>query len=47
MDGSKEIKYDAEALGGVETNTTYREGAVDGHAGETKRGLKSRHLQFL
>jgi hypothetical protein len=25
----------------------YREGAIAGEGGETKRGLKSRHIQFL
>ena len=46
MDDSKAMKYDTEALGGVQTNTTYREGAIAGGE-ETVRGLKSRHLQFL
>lgn len=44
---NKEVMYDTEALGGTETNTNYREGAIAGEGGETKRGLKSRHIQFL
>jgi hypothetical protein len=44
---TKEVMHDTEALGGSETNTTYREGAIAGEGGETKRGLKSRHIQFL
>lgn len=44
---TKEMMYDAEALGNPESNTTYREGAIAGEGGETKRGLKSRHIQFL
>lgn len=44
---TKEMMYDAEALGNPESNTTYREGAIAGEGGATKRGLKSRHIQFL
>jgi hypothetical protein len=40
----KEAKHDTEGLG---SKTGYREGAIAGEGGETKRGLKSRHIQFL
>jgi hypothetical protein len=40
----KEAMHDTEGLGG---KTAYREGAIAGEGGETKRGLKSRHIQFL
>jgi len=43
----KEAMNDTEGLGGEERKTTYREGAIAGEGGETKRGLKSRHIQFL
>lgn len=43
----KEAMHDTEGLGGEERKTTYREGAIAGEGGETKRGLKSRHIQFL
>lgn len=38
--------HDVEAHEG-EKSTVYREGAIAGEGGETKRGLKSRHIQFL
>lgn len=38
--------HDIEAHEG-EKSTVYREGAIAGEGGETKRGLKSRHIQFL
>jgi hypothetical protein len=40
----KEAIHDTEGLG---SKTGYREGAIAGEGGETKRGLKSRHIQFL
>jgi hypothetical protein len=40
----KETMHDTEGFG---SKTTYREGAIAGEGGETKRGLKSRHIQFL
>jgi amino acid permease len=40
----KEGMHDSERF---ESKTTYREGAIAGEGGETKRGLKSRHIQFL
>jgi hypothetical protein len=40
----KEALHDTEGLG---SKTAYREGAIAGEGGETKRGLKSRHIQFL
>lgn len=40
----KEAMHDTE---GLEGKTGYREGAIAGEGGETKRGLKSRHIQFL
>lgn len=40
-------EHDTEALGGEKVNIAYREGAIAGEGGETKRGLKSRHIQFL
>jgi hypothetical protein len=40
----KEAMHDTEGLG---SKTGYREGAIAGEGGETKRGLKSRHIQFL
>ena len=43
----KEAGHDIEHLGGESPKTTYREGAIAGEGGETKRGLKSRHIQFL
>jgi hypothetical protein len=38
---------DTEGLGDEKINNVYREGAIAGEGGETKRGLKSRHIQFL
>jgi hypothetical protein len=38
---------DIEKLGREKTDHVYREGAIAGEGGETKRGLKSRHIQFL
>jgi hypothetical protein len=38
---------DVEAVVGEKTNNVYREGAIAGEGGETRRGLKSRHIQFL
>ena len=43
----KGVLHGTEALGASETHNTYREGAIAGEGGETKRGLKSRHIQFL
>lgn len=43
----KGVFHDTEALGESETQTIHREGAIAGEGGETKRGLKSRHIQFL
>lgn len=43
----KEAGQDIEKLGGESLRETYREGAIAGEGGETKRGLKSRHIQFL
>jgi hypothetical protein len=40
----KEAMHDTEGPG---SKTSYREGAIAGEGGETKRGLKSRHIQFL
>ena len=39
--------HDAEAIGVEKSHTIYREGAIAGEGGETRRGLKSRHIQFL
>jgi len=44
---TKEAMHDTEGVGGEESKTVYREGAIAGEGGETKRGLKSRHIQFL
>jgi hypothetical protein len=44
---SKRNELDTEGLGGEKINSVYREGAIAGEGGETKRGLKSRHIQFL
>lgn len=44
---SKAVEHDTEALGDEKNKTGYREGAIAGEGGETKRGLKSRHIQFL
>jgi hypothetical protein len=44
---SKRAELDTEALEGEKINSVYREGAIAGEGGETKRGLKSRHIQFL
>lgn len=41
------LERDPEAAGGEKINSVYREGAIAGEGGETRRGLKSRHIQFL
>lgn len=38
---------DIETSWAEKMNKPYREGAIAGEGGETKRGLKSRHIQFL
>jgi len=38
---------DVETRGHEKADHVYREGAIAGEGGETKRGLKSRHIQFL
>ncbi|KAM0706311.1 hypothetical protein Q7P35_005637 [Cladosporium inversicolor] len=38
---------DIEKIGHGKADHVYREGAIAGEGGETKRGLKSRHIQFL
>ena len=43
----KEAGHYIENFGGESLRGTYREGAIAGEGGETKRGLKSRHIQFL
>ena len=43
----KEAGHDIENFGGESVRGIYREGAIAGEGGETKRGLKSRHIQFL
>ena len=40
-------EHDVEVLGHEKAEHVYREGAIAGEGGETKRGLKSRHIQFL
>lgn len=44
---SSGVERDTEARGDEKTTIAYREGAIAGEGGETKRGLKSRHIQFL
>ena len=43
----EEGERDLEKLGREKAGHVYREGAIAGEGGETKRGLKSRHIQFL
>jgi hypothetical protein len=38
---------DVGGFGREKADHVYREGAIAGEGGETKRGLKSRHIQFL
>lgn len=44
---SEKGERDIELLGHEKADHVYREGAIAGEGGETKRGLKSRHIQFL
>jgi hypothetical protein len=44
---SKAGEHDVEVLGHEKAGHVYREGAIAGEGGETRRGLKSRHIQFL
>ena len=44
---SEEDERDIESFGRQSDGHVYREGAIAGEGGETKRGLKSRHIQFL
>lgn len=44
---SERDERDIEKLGHGEADHVYREGAIAGEGGETKRGLKSHHIQFL
>lgn len=44
---SERGERDIEASGREKPDHVYREGAIAGEGGETKRGLKSRHIKFL